>query len=216
MKELLLSQRVCRSWQAVITTSIRLRRALFFEPVPCGDISYIDWRLDDKDLYDDNHARLGLGEPLRGPNRDRMPKRYPSHWGKTRDDQGRYHIFVTPLLEQVFPVLTADGLHWHGTNDELPKSVQYERASWRWMFFTQPPVNCMAVEWDSAIDENDHAGGNADWTITAVRKVPGMKGMTMFELYMQLTGIGKPAWIEGREHWEEYRGAEDLERVVVA
>ena len=215
MKDLLLSQRVCRSWHALINTSIRLRRALFLEPVPCGDISYIDWRLDDKGFYDDVHARLSLGDHLRGPNRDQIPRRYPSHWGKTRNDQGRYRIFVNPLLEQLFPVLTADGLYWHGKTDDLPKPVLYEHASWRFMFFTQPPVNCMAVEWDSANNEDEDGGGNADWTITAVRKLRETKGLTMVELYAQLVGIGRLAWIEGRGDWEEYRGAADLEKIVV-
>lgn len=74
-QDLLLAQRVCKTWRSLIVSSIHLRRALFLEPVRCGDISYIDWRLDDKNFYDENHAQLGLGEHLRGPERDEKPRR---------------------------------------------------------------------------------------------------------------------------------------------
>ena len=216
MRDLLLAQRISRSWRSLILSSIRLRRALFLESVPCGDISYIDWRLDDKDFYDDAHANLGLGEHLRGPKRDQKPKPYISHWGKARDDGGAYRIFVNPLLVKLFPVLSVTGLYWYETIDTLPKSAQYEYASWKSMFFTQPPVNCMAVEWDSADSEDEDAGSNVDWTVTTFRKVWGSKGLTMQELFWQLMGVGRPAWIEGRELWEEYCRAQDLGRIVVA
>lgn len=45
MKTLLLSQRVSRSWQRLISTSIHLRRALFMEPVACGTVSYVSIHL---------------------------------------------------------------------------------------------------------------------------------------------------------------------------
>ena len=210
MKDLLLSQRVCRLWHALITTSIRLRRALFLEPVPCGTISYLDWRLDDKDFYDENHARLGLGEDIRGPNCDQMPKVYPSHWGRSREDSGKYHVFVNPLLEKLFPVLSVSGIYWKEQLEDLPKPVQTQHASWRRMYFTQPPVNCMALECDSDGDED-----SADWTITWIQKIHYHKGLTMAELAAQLFNVARPAWIEGRHLWEEYRGSHDLAKVVV-
>ena len=172
---------------------MRLRRALFLEPVPCGDISYLDWRLDDKDLYSDTHARLGLGERLRGAERDQKPKRYPSHWGKTRHDSGKYRVFVNPLLVKLFPILSAEGVYWYEQFEDLPKAAQCEHASWKSMYFTQPPVNCMALEWDSADSEAEDVGRVADWTITTIRKSPTSKGVNMQELFWRLTGLGMPA-----------------------
>lgn len=217
MQDLLLDQRVCRSWRALITSSIRLQQALFLEPVPYGNVSYLDWRLDDKDFYDDSRAKLALGEHLRGPERDRMPTIYPSHWGKTRHDAGAYHVFVNPLLLRLFPVLDKNGIYYKQETKDLPTPAQNETASWRGMFFVQPPVNWMAVEWDSGSsdDEDDEGTHPADWTINSVVKASDAKGLTMQELFWRLEGIGRPAWIEGREMWEEYRCAEDLERVVM-
>jgi hypothetical protein len=93
MRTLLLSQRVARfesvdrlsisqyanltlnrSWKALMDSSINIRRALFLEPVASGALTYIDWKLDDKDWYDGLRGRLSLGEPLRGPDRKQKPK----------------------------------------------------------------------------------------------------------------------------------------------
>ena len=188
------------------------------EPVACGAVSYIDWRLDDKDFYSEDRARLDLGEHLRGAERDQMPKRYPAHWGKTREDAGKYRVFVNPLLTKLFPVLSKDGVYWMQELKDLPTPAQLECASWRRMFFTQPPVNFLAVEWDSAHSEaadDDGGGGHPDWTISSLRKGRESKGLRMEELFGQLMGIGRPAWIEGSEMWEAFEGAGDLGRVVV-
>jgi hypothetical protein len=50
MRDLLLATRVSKTWHNIIYGSIALRRALFFEPVSCGTVSYLDWRYDDKVL----------------------------------------------------------------------------------------------------------------------------------------------------------------------
>ena len=212
MKDLLLSQGVSKSWRALTFSSIRLRRALFLEPVACGAISYIDWRLDDKDFYDENRAGLGLGEHLRGPQRDQAPKTYPAHWGKTRYDTGRYRVFVNPLLAEIFPVLKKNGVYWYEQRDDLPKAAQREYASWRWMYFTQPPVNFMAVEWDSSNDEEERM---SEWTISSIRKHREFEGLMMDQLFGSLMAIGRPTWIEGNHLLDEYSGARDLARVVV-
>ena len=205
MRDLLLDQRVCKTWRSLVTTSISLRRAVFLEPVPCGDISYIDWRLDDKDFYTQSRANLRLGEHVRGPNRDRMPKTYPSHWGKTRDDAGRYRVFLNPLLAKIFPVLRKDGIYWQEQMENPPPAIKDAAASWRSMYFTQPPVNCLAVEYDCAGEES-----RGDWSVTPIEKDPAMKGLTMTYFFGRLLQIGRPAWIEGRHMWEEYDGAGKL------
>ena len=130
MKDLLLAQRVSKSWDKTIQASISLRRALFFEPVVCGDISYLDWRYDDKCMYPDS---LKLDEHLRGAKRDARPKIYQRHWGKGRDDVGKYRIFVNPLLSGLFPVLREDGCYWREMLHDLPVAARYQFASWRRM-----------------------------------------------------------------------------------
>ncbi|KAK5124439.1 hypothetical protein LTR85_001656 [Meristemomyces frigidus] len=162
-KRLLLSQRVCRTWHDMITSSIHLRRALFLEPASCGAISYLDWRLDDKDLYGPNGAQLELGEHLRGPKRDRPPRMYKAHWGRTRDDAGKYRVFKNPLLAKCFAFISGESAYWQEKFQDLPEAMQRGEASWRSMFFTQPPVDCLAIEWDSGLA--DPAG---EWTVTAV------------------------------------------------
>lgn len=212
-KTLLLSQRVSKSWFSLITGSLRLQRALFLEPVPCGEVSYIDWRLDDKDWYDDRAAKLNLGEHIRGSNRDQRPLIYEAHWGKTREDQGRYRVFVNPLLKDMFPFLTKNGIYWHENVSHLSKAAQNVEASWKRMYFTQPPIRCMAVEYDSKEDEDDDSRF-ADWTIMQVRSRTGSQGLEMMDLFIEFTSNVNAAWIEGRHMWEEYTGSHDLDRVV--
>jgi len=129
MKDLLLSQRVRRSWQALIITSLHLQRALFLLPAACGDISYIDWRLDDKDLYEEAGAQLNLGEHLRGPDRSQPPRVYEGHWGRTREDAEKYRVFVNPLLSKCFPVLARGGIYWQEKLGDLPEPFQRVEAS---------------------------------------------------------------------------------------
>ncbi len=202
-------------------------------------------------------------------------------------------MFVNPLLAEMFPVLKQDGCYFKETLQDLPASARYVFASWRRMYFTQPPVGTLVMEWDSgpdpAIEEEDEVdaeddeiegigmipildltdedddaddddanvvgvvqmptfttpttttptvpvpvtpglggangpgagnaagsrGDDADWTLSCFSKWTGSKGMMMEELFYRLEDIGCPAWIDGRDLWEEYRGVEDLGRVVV-
>lgn len=208
-KDLLLSQRVCRAWRNACETSVQIRRALFLEPASCGNISYIDWRLDDRGYYNTNVCNLGLGEHLRGPDKTSPPQRYPAHWGKTRTDAGDYRIFVNPLLTSLFPVLSETGIYFEETLEDLPATVNRSEASWKGMTFTQPPINCMSLEWDSEDAEGD-------WSVQAFVKAVGSKGICMAGLFDRLMGIGRPAWIQGRDMWEAWRGVEDLEKICVA
>jgi hypothetical protein len=179
----------------------------------------------------------------------------------------------------MFPVLKQDGCYFKETIQDLPESARYAFASWRRMYFTQPPVSSMILEWDSGVDpaiaddeddedegdgeeeedgddDNADAGGlqpvpananptattptvpvtpglggangagagnaagsgrgdDADWTLSCFSKWTGSKGMCMEDLFYRLEDIGYPAWVDGRDLWEEYRGVEDLGRVVV-
>ena len=66
-----------------------------------------------------------------------------------------------------------------------------------------------------------NAGGNgrgddAEWTLSCYSKRSGTRGMLMEDLFWRLEDNGRPAWIDGRDLWEEYCGVEDLGRVVVS
>lgn len=208
MRDLLLSQRVCTTWRTLINTSIKVRRALFLEPAAgVGNVSFIDWRLDDKDFYKNGSVGLEFALPLRGFDGKQKPKIYKSHWGRTREDAGQYRVFVNPLLSNVFPFL-GEGIYDQEKFADLPLAMQHFEASWQGMYFTQPPVNLMAYEYDSEVDEL------SDWSVSSLQRLSGIAGVRMIDLYATLVQIGRPAWIEGRLLWEKYDGVQDLARII--
>ena len=80
------------------------------------------------------------------------------------------------------------------------------------MYFTQPPIDFMAIEWDSKGGDED---GSVDWTMSSVQKKSSARGMTIWRLFGKLMDIDRPAWIEGRCLWEECTNVPDLAKVVV-
>lgn len=206
-RTLLLSSRVARAWNSVVTSSTPIRRALFFEPVPCGDVSYIDWRYDDKRLYDP-YLDVDLGAPLRGPNRNQVPRIYMPHWGRARDDQGRFTVFVNPLLTKLFPCLRKDGLYWGEKTPDLPFAAQRPEASWQRMLFTQPAVNCVIIEFDH------HQLGHPNPSLTPpkksiIGKVHKNQVVVMECLCIALVEWRRGAWVSSihavfLEDWDSY------------
>jgi hypothetical protein len=208
MKDLLFAQGVCKLWRELISTeSINLRRALFFEPLIFGPVSYIDWRLDDRSFYDNENLDLELGEPLRGPKGDEPPEIYPSHWGRERDDVGKFRMFINPLLAKAFPFLKADGVFWPPEYKTLPRPMRNFTGSWQRMFFTQPPANFLAIESDSN-------GRRTDWAITTIMSDALSVGCRMPQLLGHLQSLDRAAWIQGRHFWEEYNSVDDLKYCV--
>lgn len=228
MQDLLLAQRVAKSWKMLIEKSIHLRRALFIEPAACGSISYIDWRLgrrsgvenhyrattdiraDDKEFYTERKANLGLGEPLRGEDGTKRLVRYPAHWGRTRGDAGTYKVFANPLLSARFPVLSRSGIYNGEAFTDLPPAMQYQKASWRQMLITQPPTNFLAIEWDSEGFGED----SGTWSISHCESYPKEAGCTMLDLFARLARIRGAAWIQGSDMWEEWIGVHNLQEIT--
>lgn len=103
-------------------------------------------------------------------------------------------------------MLAADGLYWSETLEDLPAAAQHEEASWKKMYITQPPVNCMTMERDSADDDST----DADWTI---KQLQYTEGLDMDDVWIWLTHRAQTVWIEGRHLWKEYTGSRDLSRV---
>jgi hypothetical protein len=77
------------------------------------------------------------------------------------------------MLPTLFPFLLESGLYFYESDATLPKEAQRPEASWRTMFFTQPPIKMLAVEYDCAEDDDD-GSSRADWAMTPVR-APGTK-----------------------------------------
>lgn len=127
----------------------------------------------------------------------------------TRDDAGRFTIFVNPLLTKLFPVLAADGLHCGEGTMALPAAARHDGASWKRMLITQPAVNCMTVEWDCSDDEDT----DADWMVRQVQMRDLSHGLNMDDVFTFMASLGHEAWIEGRHLWGEYTGSDDLSRV---
>lgn len=134
-RDLLLSQRVCRSFRRTIQGSIRLQRALFFAP---------DWNLEGRAF--NAYARNNM--PGRKPENNRLllrafPGCYPT---------------VTLVIVNDAPTLNELELgrrgneHWSWDvcisfpSDRPPDTrpaVLYPEASWRRMFLSQPPCTSL-------------------------------------------------------------------------
>lgn len=210
-QDLLLSQRVCKTWRTLISTMPRLQRALFMLPATCGSVCYLDWRHDDKGFYANGGSDLDLGEPLRDPNGNRAMIPYRAHWGRTRGDSGRYRVFFNPLLAKLFPFVAGKGIYTLALAANLPEAALRMCASWRRMLVTQPPIRLMVIESD---DEDIESTGT--WKSASFASNGVLAGFTMGELMGLLVHrIACPAWIEGRDLWEEWSGVDDLKRIVV-
>ncbi|KAF2213665.1 hypothetical protein CERZMDRAFT_83794 [Cercospora zeae-maydis SCOH1-5] len=209
MQTMLLAAGVCTRWRDVSRDSRAIRRALFLEPVPIEPLGYMDWEFDAKDHYQafweltDNPER---NKPICGELGLKTHVRYLAHWGRTRTDVNKYRVFVNPLLAKLFPILSPTGT-WNGP--DIPPGMQNREASWRKMLLTQPPValifiKCSRVErvWELHMLHTFHTDS----------PVSGLSGR---HLWHRLGGESKRMWITGSEHWEEYRGAEDLERIII-
>lgn len=211
MRDLLLSQKVSKSWQNLIEKSVRLKRALFLTPAACGTVSYVDWRYDDKDML----TSLNLGEHLRGQNKDQLPVPYQAHWGRRRDDVGKYRVFLNPLLAVAFPFLSDKAVFGPDSYAKISKAIQWPKASWRKMYFTQPPVSLSVVETDSEDSQGSEGSARGEWTVTTVTEYENGKGLTMEELMEQLDDRDELVWVEGRGLWQDWRGPKDLEKVMM-
>ncbi|KAI5363993.1 Putative F-box domain-containing protein [Septoria linicola] len=203
MRDLLLSQRVCRRWRALSRDSVQIRRALFLVPSQYGPVSYIDWEFDDRGYYNDWWRQTGNPlhlQPLRCPS-NAPPSRYKAHWGGNRQDIGVYKVFANPLLVELFPVLSQNGV-WSPSPD-LPPEVLSLHASWRRMYMTQPPIAQLYIKGSK---ESQTA-----WDIRPIYQFPVLK---MGYLYSKLVAERREAWILGSEEWQQWTGPEDLERIV--
>jgi hypothetical protein len=94
-------------------------------------------------------------------------------------------MFVNPLLTELFPWLRVDTPFWYEIFDDLPIAAQHPNASWHGMFFTQPPVRSLVVEYDCKDGDSDEGSGSAssDWSVMAVDKGQHQAGLYIGSLF---------------------------------
>ena len=134
-KDLLLSQRVARSFRRTIQGSVRLQKALFFTP---------DWNLEGRNF----NAYARNNRPGRKPENNRLllrafPGCYPTVTLVIVND--------TPTLSDL-EIGRRGNEHWSWDvcisfpADQAPNTkpaVLYPEASWRRMFLSQPPCTSL-------------------------------------------------------------------------
>jgi hypothetical protein len=95
-------------------------------------------------------------------------------------------MFVNPLLTELFPWLRVDTPFWYEIFDDLPIAAQHPNASWHGMFFTQPPVRSLVVEYDCKDGDDDDEGSgstSSDWSVMAVDKGQHQAGLYIGSLF---------------------------------
>ncbi|GIZ48360.1 hypothetical protein CKM354_001142400 [Cercospora kikuchii] len=208
IRYLLLAQGVSKFWREVIDGSQSIQKALFFFPVLDEPLCYMDWEFDDKRYY---HPFWHLTKnpernwPICGEYGTETYVQYRAHWGQTRQDVYKYRVFVNPLLAELFPILSPRGT-WNSLVDP-PSGMMNREASWRRMYLTQPPVAQLFIK----SNRSDRL-----WEYTTLDTFSqsifcGLRGR---ELWGRLGHESRRMWINGVMDWQEYKGADDLKRVV--
>lgn len=195
MKDLLFSQRVCKTWKALIDNSLRLQRALFFQPAGPLPISWVDPFLitygGNEDLAIDTSAMAEMGWP-------EVNETYPAHWGYSLHDAGCNRVFENPLL---FDKFWSDIGIFEAKVAEL-HSFDRTEASWKKMFFTQPPARTVAF----------HSKSRSQ----VLRETRVYSAITMPELLSAAIEFGRHYHMDGMDQWHLLETGLDLDSVVVS
>lgn len=151
MRDLVAHQRVSKKWKAAILGWSELQKALFFQPVEDLQLS----------LVEDSVAPAGGLRPLKCTSQRKCPRDlagypvgddwyYPSfddvprgitRWAVDRSDEREYRIVINPLLGVEKPW---DQIYFEdderGKDKFRREAYKRREASWRYMFFSQPPL----------------------------------------------------------------------------
>lgn len=164
MRNLLLSQRVCRKWKYAIRNSPQLQRALFLKPAS-DDVAYYlteeicryhGTRRTTRRIDFSRDLRLGgLKHYIRGfyvlpQEMQYLPSAAYTHGLSqlplaVRAKIRKTNVFLNPLLQTVVDALR----HLEEHRIRLDTVFRPE-ASWRRMFLSQPPLGCISLrgrEW---------------------------------------------------------------------
>lgn len=147
-KDLLLSQRVARKWEAVTTQSATLQRHLFFQPMSAR----YAW------LYDHRHTRGIAGNKRKDLPLNGFARKVSLDYELSGSEIGYCNLKVSaylhPLYESVRSglegLITMGRLRRSKKNGKFRPSCKSDtEASWRKMFWCQPPVTQFGVHWYS-------------------------------------------------------------------
>lgn len=163
MKDLLLSQKVCKQWKAMVDSSIRVQRKLFMAPAEASDPSIPGDFIDPKDIV----------ERLKSVRADKaFMKQLPKHGFK-----------LNPLI---VIGLGGDGKYVYLSPSHLPTA---KTASCRHMFISQPPLPLrnwrvsIAIEEEVTLDEYDTTGRKLGEIVGKVKPYLRPEWKTKFYLW---------------------------------
>ncbi|KAK3717979.1 hypothetical protein LTR37_005405 [Vermiconidia calcicola] len=144
MRDLLLAQRVCKQWQAVIKDSKKLQRALFFEPLDGSPLLAV--------TEENGHGTRWF---RRNDNLKCAPWVQTAPSGSIRAPVGN------PLLQTLFHIIDTDvkvTLQTRCRSDierRFPTPWKYEHASWRKMLLSQPTTTTICTM-TGETEQNEH------------------------------------------------------------
>ncbi|KAK5119518.1 hypothetical protein LTR85_007618 [Meristemomyces frigidus] len=145
LADLLLAQRVDRTWRDIIQQSSKLQRALFFKPASEGGglipVEVVSIVVDCKEKKTcDLERRLSTWGPW--TTAYEMRPRDPRWVRDPKDSSSRhYNPVINPLFDLVFPGFNCN----LAANIKKPGAARSE-ASWRRMLLAQPPLREMVVD----------------------------------------------------------------------
>ncbi|KAJ9624008.1 hypothetical protein H2203_005455 [Taxawa tesnikishii (nom. ined.)] len=178
VRDALLCQRVNSTWRTVVKESLPVRRALFLAPATCGPVMFFDWRMDSMMVYDrrkNEEWTDGIDHPhnerdhewKRPQNRSSTGSTNPNkiitpRWGKFETDPWGVTVLVNPLIAKAFGKPGKDQWWSLGIFNPLVPSkgpLAYPEASWRKMFFQQPPAQRVRLR--EGVHNSLESGGNS-------------------------------------------------------
>ncbi|PPJ52130.1 hypothetical protein CBER1_10244 [Cercospora berteroae] len=132
-RDLLLSQRVDRTWRGTIQGSVKLKRVLFL--APAGPV-----------LTDFGTVRLTHEGDLWGPIKDDKTVDRLFRYAVNEHATEAFPVAMNPLMAPLFPIVAPtqelDDFMAPFTSKE-ETAFNRPEASWRDMFICQPPVSCI-------------------------------------------------------------------------
>lgn len=232
-KDLLLAQRVCKTFKSLIERSHQLQQALFLLPAKCGSIAWMCAETDPMaDCLDDikTFEELQRVKIMSATTSQRQARiywhdgehhtkgvsallPYPAHWGLTATDVDHFRIFENTLLHDklaasglfpdCFSIRSQDRALDTKGLSALRAAISYQHASWKRMIITQPPIRRLVFY---------HASKPLAMVYTAPDPFAGFRAMPL------LTEPINKCWLEsgvgGFGYLEPWTDGTDLERVV--
>lgn len=187
LRDILVFQRVCKRWQAVIVDSLSIQKGLFLRPTKDVQLRVVETRgvkaanctsSDDCDVLT---VHLWPAVPHvyhAGTHPPWLESALPSsmdsdiRWAKDESDSQEYRIVVNPLLDVEEPWNQEYFSESLRVRDKFSRpAYRRAKASWKNMLFAQPPLQEVMIR----------HGDLAHWHLIKAR--PGQQGLTLGDLH---------------------------------